>query len=257
MALGHIDFPTFLAGEEQNLLITWSNLHPDFQVFTRLDSLLREPVALIDVPSGQEVVPGLYLFTHYHLYVSVANLARSHLSESLASTRKAIDASLAAYEIILDPSTAPLYEARDKRFLFIKAHIDKARKADESRYPLAVELIQFHDVCSEIGSHADISSFIYRVEQREMDDPSKNQLFFHYFQFSTDTDEYHLHFVETLLAFFHIARIFEPMIKDRAKGLRADWSADLAKVGAALAKEHASVAAHLAARTNAYQRPNP
>jgi len=245
MPYDQIDFPQFLAAEEQNLLITWSNLHPDFRVFSRLDGLMREPVALIDVPKGQEALPGLYLFTHYHLYISIANLARSHLSESLASTRKAIDAGLSAYEMLLEPTSIPLYERRDHRFIFIKRHIERIRKKDPTRYPLAADLLRFHDVCSEIGSHADISSFVYRIEQKGTENPAKTQLYFHYFQFSSDSDEYHLHFLETLLAYPHILRIFAPMVNDRAHGLRENWGKDVADVAAAVEREHASVVQHL------------
>jgi hypothetical protein len=90
-----------------------------------------------------------------------------------------------------------------------------------------------------------------RLEERGTENPVKSHLFFHYFQFSTDTDEYHLHFVETLLAYYHILLIFKPMVLARAIDLRQEWGTDLATVGQALSREHANVLAYFAKRSKA------
>lgn len=238
----------FISGEEQNLLATLINLRPDFDVFSHLDGLFLAPVDHIDVPQGEETIPSLYLFVHFHLYVSVAALARGHLSECLVSTRKAIDATLCAYEMILHPASIPLYESRDKRFQYIKNRITKAREKDNTQYPLAAELLALHDICSEYGSHADISSLVHRVELQKAGQPGKSRLHFHYFQFPRDTDEYHAYFVETLLAYYHMLVVFKPLVLQRAIGLKAGWSAQLDKVGAALEKEREMVYRHFAVK---------
>jgi hypothetical protein len=241
MSVGHIDFLHFIAGEEQNLLTSLINLRSDFDVFAHLDGLFRGPVGLIDVPKGEEVAPSLYLFVHYQLYISISALARAHLSECLASTRKAIDASFSAYEMMIDPATIPLYENRDNRFQFIRSHIATARKANEATYPLASELLALHDICSEFGSHADVSSFVHRVELKDAGYPGKNTLLFHYFQFPRDKDEYHAYFVETLLAYYQMLVIFKPMVLNRALGLPKTWKSELEMVGDALEKERAAM----------------
>ena len=248
MKIGDINFLKFLGGEEQNILTTLVNLRQDFDVFSHLDSLYRAPFGLIDVPVGEELIPSLYLFVHFHLYFSVACLGRSHFSECLASTRKAIDASLSAYEMILDPSSQPLYEKRNNRFQFIKAHIARARKADLSRYPLAVELLELHNICSEFGSHADVSSFVHRVEMQNTGQPGKSTLLFHYYQFPRDRHEYHIYFVETLLTFHQMLIIFQDFIASKAIGLQVGWHEEIAKLGSVLEKERAACYAFFAAK---------
>lgn len=237
----HIDFLKFIAGEEQNLLTTLINLRPDFDVFSHLDDLYRGPVDFLDVSIGEEVIPSLYLFVHYHFYLSVASLSRAHLSECLASTRKAMDASFSAYEMLLHPETIKLYKNQDKKFQFIKGTIAKERKADESTYPLAANLLELHEICSEFGSHADISTFTHRVEVRETDNPKKKKLMFKYYQFPSDKEEYHAYFVETLLAYYEMLLIFKPMLLEKAVGLDAGWDAEVASVGTVLEAERNTV----------------
>jgi len=243
-----INFLEFLAGEEQNILTTLVNLRQDFDVFSQLDSLYREPVGLMDVPLGEELVTSLYLFVHFHLYFSAACLGRSHLSECLASTRKAIDASLSAYEIVLDPTSQPLYKNRDNRFQFIKTHISKARKNDPSHYPLAAELLKLHDICSEFGSHADVSSFTHRVEIKNTGQTGKSTLRFHYFQFPRDKYEYHAYFVGTLLAFHQMLVIFRDFITSKAVGLQEGWKEKIAQLGSVLEEERAACYAFFEAK---------
>ncbi|MGH9959768.1 MAG: hypothetical protein ACREBC_22035 [Pyrinomonadaceae bacterium] len=249
MKVGAINFLEFLAGEEQNLLTSLVTMRQDFDVFNHLDELYRAPVGLIDVPKGEDMVPGLYLFVHFHLYVSFAALARSHLSECLASTRKAIDAALSGYEMMVDPDSIPLYKAHDSRFQFIKSYIAKVRKGDASRYPLAVDLVALHEICSEFGSHADVSSFAYRVEMKEADHPGKSTLLFHYFQFPRDNNEYHSYFVETLLAYQQILVIFQDFVASKALGLGEGWKDEIAKLGAVLEKERAACYAFFEAKS--------
>jgi hypothetical protein len=237
----YMHFLEYLAGEEQNVLTTLVNLRADFDVFNHLDVLYRAPLDHLDVPHGEETLPSLYLFVHFHLFHSVACLARAHLSECLASNRKAIDAALSAYEIFLDPATVAQYKAREGRFRFIKRHIAKARKADPSSYPLAAELVTLHEICSEYGSHADISSFIHRVERQELGKPGKSKLLFHYFQFPRDKTEYHAYFVETLLAFYQMLLIFRPFISAKAVGLPTDWEKEIAAIGKAIEGERNAV----------------
>ncbi len=233
-----IDFLQFLAGEERNMLTSLVNFRSEFDVFSHLDGLWRGAIERIDVPEKEQTIPALFLFVHFQLYISVAALIRAHLSESFASTRKAIDAALSAYEMILEPNQIPQYEARDKHFQFIKSHIAKIRKDDPARYPLAEQLLQQHEMCSEFGSHADISSFVYRTEMKGTDKPNKSILLFHYFQFPRDPEEFHWHFIELLLAYYQMLEVFKPMVLKVAVGLDAkSWDRELEVLRDALMKE--------------------
>ena len=215
------DFLQFLAGEEQNMLTSLINLRPDFDVFSHLDGVWRGAAERIDAPEKGQAVPALFLFVHFQLYISVAALMRAHLSESFASTRKAIDAALSAYEMILDPTTIPLYEARDKHFQFIKAHIAKVRKDDAVRYPLAEQLLQQHETCSEFGSHADVSSFVYRnIQEMKGTDQAeqRNSIVPLFHMLPRDPEEFHWHFVGLLLAYYQMLEVFKPMVLKLAVG---------------------------------------
>ena len=96
------NFLEYLGIEEQNLLTSIVNFRSEFDLFYNLDKIYQEPLNRLKVPEEKSLVPQLYRFVHFHLYFSISCLLRSHLSESLSSTRKAIDAALSAYKIILE-----------------------------------------------------------------------------------------------------------------------------------------------------------
>ncbi|MBX3305413.1 MAG: hypothetical protein KF751_05095, partial [Nitrospira sp.] len=197
-------FHEYLGAEEQNLLASILNFRPEFDLFGQLDHIFQSPISRIRMSEDDQpglLISQLYLFTHFHLYFSVSCILRSHLSESLSSTRKAIDASLTAYKIILDPSTAKSYAEQNSYFKYIKSNLQKEIQKDSSKYPLAHILINLHDSCSEYGSHADISSFFHRMEVKELSEANADLLQIHYFQFPRETSEYKFYFVLTLQAF--------------------------------------------------------
>jgi hypothetical protein len=231
MKVGELNFLEYLAGEEQNLLTSIINFRPDFDAFYNLDSIYQEPIRYLEVTREEDIVPSLFLFVHFHLYFSVSCLLRSHFSECLASARKAIDASLSAYRIILEPQTAELYKKRDKSFLYIKSHIQSERKKDGNKYPIAEGLLELHDMCSEYGSHADVSSFVHRVEVRDLPAPNKQHLMFHYFQFPKDTNEYAVYLVDTLWAFYGMLLIFRDFLEPKVKGASPNWGQKVDALG--------------------------
>src|SRR5205814_6458438 len=126
------------------------DLHRDVDLpFRTLDGAYQAPIEFTDIAAAdkhKEAVLTLYLFVHYHLYFSTACLLRCHLSESLASTRKAIDATLTAYRLIEFPDTLAQYKERHRHYQNIKGHIDRVRRGDASKYPLAEQLIRLHEL---------------------------------------------------------------------------------------------------------------
>jgi hypothetical protein len=231
---GLADFPHFLAAEEQNLIVSCLRLNGEFGLLSHLDAEFSKAISPIDVPEREQLAPALLLFVHFHLYISVASIARGHLSECFASTRKAIDATLSAYELIIDPSSVELYEKRDRRFLFIKNYIGKAREKDSTRYPLAADLLRLHEVYSEYGSHADLSSFVHRIEVRDAGEPGKGRFLFQYFQLPAELAECQLHFLGVLHAYYQMLVIFEPLLKRSSVGLPPDWLTELHRLGDAI-----------------------
>ena len=119
MKLGELNFLEYLGNEKQNLLTSVVNFRAEFDLFYNVDRIYQEPLKRLVVSADDVIVPQLYLFVHFHLYFSISCLLRSHLSETLSSLRKAIDATLSAYEVILKPETATAYLNRDRHFQFI------------------------------------------------------------------------------------------------------------------------------------------
>lgn len=216
------NFLEYLAAEEHNLLASVVNFKSDFDLFYNLDQIYREPLIRLEIPPSKAIIPQLFLFVHFHLYFSVSCILRSHLSECLGSMRKAIDASLSAYKIILEPLSAQAYENRDPMFQQIKNHIQKEIKKDSSKYPLAQQLINVHELCSEFGSHADVSSFFHRLELKP-DSIGRKELRVHYFQFPKKKSEYQFYFIATLQGFYLMFRIFKVFFDQNLKILDMNW----------------------------------
>ena len=236
MKLGELNFLEYLGNEEQNLLTNIVNLKGEFDIFYNLDRIYQEPLKRLVVSSDDVVVPQLYLFVHFHLYFSVSCLLRSHLSETLSSLRKAIDASLCAYKIILEPEKSVAYLNRDKYFQFIKSNIQRETGKDSSLYPLAHDLLKIHDACSEYGSHSDISSFFHRLETKETDDKKRDILLLHYFQFPRNPEEYKFYYLTTLQGFFSMFLIFKLFIDENLKIIDPKWESTIKHLGPLLNK---------------------
>ena len=236
----------FLSKEENNLLTSMMKYRDDVDAFSRVDGHFQAPVAYIDVPAGNEqarTVVGLYLFTHFHLYLSFATLLRCHLSDSLASTRKAIDATFTAYKLHLEPGTLKAYLEEDASYRFITKSIMRARKQDNNAYPLAPALLELHGVCSRYGSHADVSSFAHRVKVTPLG-PDKARVEHLMFQFPEDEKEFRYYLASTLSAFMLMIAIYADPLSKLTKNFDvANWiksskalTDSIEKVRAALAK---------------------
>jgi len=218
-----INFLEYLGAEEQNLLTGLMILKDDFDLFLNLDYIYQEPLKRLVISEQEDMIPfELYRFIHFHLYFSMSCLLRYHVSESLFSTRKAIDAALTAYKLILDPGVTEKYKKRDNYFQYIKANIQKERKKDNSKYPLAAELIKIHDLFSEYGSHADINSFKDRLEVKKSSDSETSYVMLHYFQISDPIGTKKIYF-QTLRIFYSMFKIFKLLFDKRLKLIDPDW----------------------------------
>lgn len=206
----------FISKEENNLLTTMANYRADFEQFAKVDGHYQAPVQHLTVPDSDNVgrtILALYLFTHYHLYLSFVTLMRCHLSDSMASTRKAIDATLTSYRLYIEPETHQQYLDEAWAYKRITATIEKARKADASAYPLAPPLLELHGICSQYGSHSDVSSFAYRIKVTPLDS-TKTQVEHLMFQIPEDPAEVRYYLASTLSAFMLMLGVYlEPLGK--------------------------------------------
>ncbi len=150
--------------------------------------------------------------------------------------RKAIDASLCAYKMILNPESERAYLERDKYFQYIKSNIQREIKKDTSLYPLAHELISIHDMCSEYGSHSDISSFFHRLERKETEDEKSNMILLYYFQFPRNEEEFRFYYLSMLQAFYSMFLIFKPFLNENLKIIDPKWESTIDHLGPLLNK---------------------
>jgi hypothetical protein len=227
-----INFLEYLGVEEQNLLTGLTLLKDDFNFFLSLDYIYQEPFKRLIVSEKNELMPfNLLRFIHFHLYFSISCLIRYHLFESLASVRKSIDAGLTAYKLILEPETTEKYLKRDKYFQFIKSYIQDEIKKDSTKYPLANELIKLHDLSSQYGAHADISSFAGRIELKETSDNTNALFLFQYFQIPKSPEEMKFYFLYILKTFLSIFNIYSLLFDDRLNKIDPQWRKNIQHLG--------------------------
>ncbi len=199
----NIEFPEYLGTEHQNLIGSFIKFKNEYDLFYNLDLLYKEPIRRLIADGDDSLTIQLYFFIHYHLYFSISLYFRTHLSDSLNSTRKAIDASLIVYKVLLNPSLKEDYLNRKGDFIYLKKEMQKEIKSDSKKYTLAHELLRMHEACSEYGSHADISSFAYRIKL------NKKELSMNYFQYPEVKAEQIYYFILTLHIYYLIFKIYK------------------------------------------------
>lgn len=210
-----VNFIEYISREEENFLVSMVKFRKEFALFTVLDRIYKKPIEIGNYKSNHEaVIVALHNFVHFYLYFSISCLMRAHLSESFSSMRKAIDAGLSAYKIILDPSLVGAYldekDKNNKIFKYIKKNIKEEIEKGSTKFALAKNLIKIHETSSQYGSHADISTFFHRYEIRDNpNNPDEQKQIFHYFQFPKEEQEYKQYFVYILIAFLEIFYIFK------------------------------------------------
>jgi hypothetical protein len=223
-----IDFDTFISIEDKNLRKNIEEFKKEVELFKQLDRIFQRPIPRLNQSGSTEILIKLYYFVHCYLFSSIITLFRTHLSESLSSLRVAIDAGLAAYEIIRNPESVEKYYEQDGRFKFIKRVIEERANANDPEYGFAKPLIIMHGFCSMVGSHADYSSFFYRVDELKDSSPKDGYSRFWYFQHPDSRDEYCFYINLYLLSFFQIFQIFLIFLNDTFEIIDEEWDNQIA-----------------------------
>lgn len=218
----------YLACEHENEMVSAELHKPLIDQFRIVDHMIRACLTGLRLDSNEAVMTvQLYHFVHYQLFASFTNLMRLHLSEALSCERKAIDASFTAYEILLNPVSLVDYQNRERRFQNIKNTIQKARKNDSGKYPLAETLLTAHDLGSRFGSHADISTFIFRTADHPFQNkPGAVRQTYSYFQKPDTMEEANLNFLCRLHHFLLMTKIFDPFTEKYSNLNFAAWRKD-------------------------------
>ncbi len=235
----------YVSEEEQNLRSNFKKLESSLNVFSQLDNLYKLPLDSAVISETDGVIPGLYLMVHFKFYFSISCLLRGHISEGFGSARAAIDASLIAYKIILEPETKESYLKGEWSFKSIKNHLSKEREKDKSRYPLAVALIELHEMCSEHASHADFSVLKHRIKVLKQENTEKRLLTPKYFDGPSDEVLYHGIIIDFLKAFHAMLVIFQPFIVKTFSIESDKWVNEIIKIGEVLNEEQRKLIEYL------------
>lgn len=217
----------YMDTEAENVKIS-ANLHEAvLKEHTVVDRFIRACINGLHIDNTPaNIVAQLYHFVHVQYLAALSNLLRLHLSESMGNTRKAVDATLTAYELILFPEKLPMYLAREWHFQTIKSRIERARKGNPTKYPLAAGLLELHDMGSQYGAHADVSSFIHRMKRRPHEDGRGIIQNFAYFQLPESQDQGDSHYVNLFHNFLAMTRVFDPFTEKYAPINFEVWRAD-------------------------------
>jgi len=205
----------FVSVEHEQFLISMVKSREEFDAHSHLQGLFQAALSQTEVAEDDMVLIQLLAFIHYHFVYSHACLFRCHLSEAFASARSAIDAALIGAFIIKDRSLQVQYLKREPPFNNLARRLgNMARDKKPMPHHLVPALRDIHGKLSRFASHADIDSFMHRVEIMEKD--AKPHVLIQYFQFASNDVRRKLHFVQ-------LARNFQRCLKRSVRNCLSPW----------------------------------
>ena len=165
-----MDLVRFLGREQSDLTVSCIRLSDELQLVAEVDRIFQvaEP-RLAGPPEGGEDTHApfiLFMFVRNQLYNGVTALLRGHRDVALGVLRRAIEAALSAFWIRLHPESEAAYLQGEKPFGRIKRVFQRLLD-EEPETPHAREiqgLIEAHQVCSAVGSHADLTGMAPRID---------------------------------------------------------------------------------------------
>ena len=232
-----LDLFRFISIENENFLVSIANNRDEFGLFSHVHGLYRPAMSNVNVTENEAVIFQLITFIHYHLLFSTSCLIRCHLSEAFASARAAIDAALIGAMIIKDRSLQVAYAKRERPFDKLNRHL---RNFVRDKKPLphhhVGELLKLHDKCSAFASHADIGSFVHRIDFSRPSDQSDPMMTVEYFQFAKNQIERKIHCLALLFTFVMILDVFSDFLVFENEVVPLDWQNELHGLGAKIEK---------------------
>src|ERR1019366_3802013 len=227
------DFLRFLSMEESNLLVSVANNREEFGAMARVEGLYNAAMNYQSIKSNDVVLLQFLTFIHYQFLFSMACQMRCHLSEAFGAARAAIDAALNAAYIINDRAAQVAYAKREKPFDNLHRHLGNLKKDGKPLpHPLMAPLIEQQKAISTFAVHADIGTFVHRVNRTEQ----YGQIFmsFQYFQFFKNDDERKLHTLSLLHIFVATLDVFADFVATEAKVVPPEWKTHLHQLGATI-----------------------
>jgi len=213
--------------EHEQLLVSMANNRDEFMIISRIQGHYNAAMSEQSTHANNVVLYQLLTFTHYHFLFATAALWRCHLSEAFASCRAAVDAALIAAQVIHDRPSQIAYAKREKPFDKLNRHYKNLiRDGKPLPSPLIPELLKLHDMFSSFASHADVNSFVHRVDLS-----SRERLVIDYFQYSKNETERKIHALSLFHTFVMILDVFAPFLVEETKTVPESWRAGLHELG--------------------------
>lgn len=230
LAWAPLDLVRFVGAENENFLVSLANNRDDLAIIARLQGLYVAAMAHKTIHENDIPIYQLLTFTHYHFLFSTSNLMKCHLSEAFTSLRVAIDAALIAAQIIHDRASQVAYAKREKPFDKLARHYrNLIRDNKPLPHGLIPQLLKTHDVCSQFASHADVDSFIHRVDLKPADGVPTLRV--DYFQFARDPDERQIHALNLFHTFVMILDVFADYLISEKRSVPETWKEALHDLG--------------------------
>jgi hypothetical protein len=225
-----INLLQFVSIENEQFLVSMANSREEFAILSHIHGLFDAAISDRAASENDMVVFQLLTFTHYHFLFGTASLMRCHLSEAFASARCAIDGALIAAQIIYDRASQIAYVKREKPFDNFARYLGNLIK-DGKPLPhrLVAELFKLHKTLSRISSHADVDSFLHRVN---FESKGANKILsVQYFQFAPNEAERKIHALSLFHAFVMVLDVFSDFLVTEQSAVPKEWHDELRNLG--------------------------
>jgi len=157
-------------------------------------------------------------------------LMRCHLSEAFASVRAAIDGALVGAQLIHDRASQVAYTKREKPFDNFARYLGNLiRDGKPLPHPLVPVLFNQHKTISAFAVHADVGSFLHRVNFA--DGPENPMMSVGYFQFAKNPAEREIHGLAVFHSFVMILDVFSDFLVTEQKAVPQEWQDELRALG--------------------------
>lgn len=155
---------------------------------------------------------------------------RCHLSEAFASVRAAIDGALVGAQLIHDRASQVAYTKREKPFDNFARYLGNLiRDGKPLPHPLVPVLFNQHKTISAFAVHADVGSFLHRVNFA--DGPENPMMSVGYFQFAKNPAEREIHGLAVFHSFVMILDVFSDFLVTEQKAVPQEWQDELRALG--------------------------
>jgi len=231
------DLLRFVSIENEQFLVSLANNRDELKILSHIHGLYDAATAEKSVAEDDMAVFQLLSFTHYHFLFSTACLMRCHLSEAFASARAGIDGALVGAQIIHDRASQVAYTKREKPFDNFARYLGNLIGANKPLpHPLVPDLFSLHKSFSGFAAHADVGSFVHRVNFAG--EPDNRLLTFEYFQFAKNATERKIHAVTLFHTFVMILDVFSDFLVTEQQAVPKEWQDELHGLGQAIERQH-------------------